>query len=985
MTNNFTAPSPRSPPVPLSPLRGSAEARLARTPPESTELPVRSAEELLHELQVHHLELEMQNETLRKAQINLERSRDRYLDLYSFAPVGYMTLNNACQITEINFTGASLLGVERSRLFNRLPDFFVVAADRERWKSCILAALKRDQTQPFDVTLERQDGSLCDVRVDCRRATSDNAKPSLLVTLTDVTERKKVEAALRESEERLNFALTATQDAVWDYDLASGMLKHNPRWSSLLGISDGLLEHRAELFFDKIHPDDKEAVHRWITACCRDDDSHRIEYRLRQSDGQYLRIADTGRVVKRRPGGQALRIVGAFSDISQRRQAEATSTFLGEALRQSRQPMLLADPDARITYLNPAFTALFGYRLRDLLGVPVTHMTAPRGVLLPDQGASERRAPATDAGSGTAEHLAWDGTLLPVAANVGTIRDEQGQLLGFVGSYTGQGLQGGEKSAGSLKFSLAVEQCVESIVITGTDSVIEYVNEAFVRKTGYSKAEAIGKTPRNLQSGKTPRATYNSLAKALANGHSWKGEFCNRRKDGSEHIEYARITPIRAADGRITHYLAAEEDLSEERCKGAEFAQYSKDSEDSIRIALRSKEQGLERDADDVANCAKNAFLANMSHEIRTPMNAMLGSVYLMRTDGVTGRQGKHLDRIDTAGKHLLNILNDMLDLAEMQAGGVVLEEADIFMPDLMSNITAIIAPQVSSKGLQLIIDSPPLAWHVQGDATRISQALLNLANNAVKFTATGAVTLRVRLLDETADSKHLRFEVADTGIGIAPDQLERLFSPFVQADSSSTREYGGTGLGLSITRFLAHLMGGDAGASSALGVGSTFWFTARLKTVRLAPAALQDAQEQEEDAAMILARDYGQKRLLLVEDDIVSQWVATELLGNASLQVCTAGDGRQALAALRQVSYDLILMDIQRPTMDGVDTAREIRKIPGYASVPIVAMTAPAFGTDQEECLAAGINDFLTKPLLPSVFYALLLKWFRHADQGKE
>jgi CheY-like chemotaxis protein len=346
-----------------------------------------------------------------------------------------------------------------------------------------------------------------------------------------------------------------------------------------------------------------------------------------------------------------------------------------------------------------------------------------------------------------------------------------------------------------------------------------------------------------------------------------------------------------------------------------------------------------------------------------------------MRRDGVTPKQAMQLDKIDTAAEHLLAIINDVLDLSKIEAGKLVLEEADFAVDSILATIGTLISPRANAKGLRLVMDTVYLPRPLRGDRTRLVQALLNYANNAVKFTEWGTVTVRTRLLEETADSMQLRFEVEDTGVGIAPDTLNRLFSPFEQVDCSTTRTYGGTGLGLAITRRLAQLMGGDAGATSEPGKGSLFWFTVRLKKSPLQPAGARPAAVPEKSEAM-LAREHAGKRVLLVDDDTTNREIALELLDDTGLVVETANDGQQAVSQARERTYDLILMDMRMPRMDGVEATTKIRAIPGRERVPIVAMTANAFSEDRRKCLQAGMNDFLSKPVMPGLLYATLLKW---------
>ena len=502
------------------------------------------------------------------------------------------------------------------------------------------------------------------------------------------------------------------------------------------------------------------------------------------------------------------------------------------------------------------------------------------------------------------------------------------------------------------KLSRAVEKSPIMVIITDVRGIIEYVNPEFVKTTGYSEEEAVGKNPRILNSGTHTPEFYNDMWTTIHAGKTWHGEFLNKRKNGELYWQSASIASILDAQGIITHFVSVMEDVTE-RKHNAEELQNAKEAAES-------------------ASRAKSAFLANMSHEIRTPMNGIIGLNYLMMQTQMTLKQKDYAAKIDSSARNLMRLINDILDFSKVEAGKVEIEKVEFGLDEVLYNLAQLTSFKATEKRLSFKVDlSPELPNRLVGDPLRLGQVLLNLASNAIKFTERGEVAVSVVPIVTTGSGITLRFSVSDTGIGLTPQQIKRIFEPFAQASSDTTRKYGGTGLGLAISTRLIELMGGNLEVRSVPNKGTTFSFSVRF-----------DRPSIEHKGTMLIQNIVAGRRALVIDSNDESRVTMARTLRQLSFDVVTAKSGEDALGVIKRMAenaaqgFDLVMIDFKLPGLSCVDTMLRIRSDLHNAIQPSIILVFSPESDELPDTLGeAEFDASLSKPVSRSALFDAIMK----------
>jgi len=887
-----------------------------------------------------------------EAKRKLRESEQRFRDLFEHAPSGVCVTGMDGRFIEVNAAFCRIMGYSERELLATSFDKLTYPDDREpsfRLRERLLN--DPDRSLEIEKRYLHSSGRLVWGRVKVSLLRSPDRPPCYVGHLEDITERKRAEEALRETEERFREVFEHAPFGMCLTGLDRRLIQVNAAFCRMLGYSEEELMGRSWVEFT--HPDDLTLSQEMCEQLRRNAD-HAVEaekrYLHRSGAVVWARIRIA---LLRGHDGEPSCYVAHVEDITERKRAEEVLRETEERFRILADGcpalMWVTDTEGGNRFINRAYREFFGATYEQVEGhkwQAVIHPDdAPGYARAFDLTVRERRSFNAEVRIRRA-----DGEWRWFACYAEPRLSPTGEFLGHVGlslditerKQGEQALQASEE-----KFRQLTENIHEVFWMMSPESgQVIYVSPTYETVWG-RPCDSLYRDSLAWTDEIVPddRDRAHAAFRRQSKGEAVESEYRIRTPDGQEKWIRDRAFPVRDAAGKLIRIAGIAEDISERK----------RYEEELIRARWDA----------DAANRAKSCFLANMSHEIRTPMNGVLGMLQLLRETDLTREQRQCLDVAQDSGWALMALIDQILDLAKVEAGKLVLEKLGFSPRETIENVVQLMRFQAREKSLNVHARvSAEVPDVLLGDAQRLRQVLMNLIANAVKFTERGEVAITVAVDSRAEATATLRFTVADTGIGIPLDRAAELFSPFTQADASTTRKYGGTGLGLAIAKQLVELMGGTLGVNSLEGRGSIFWFTA---VFDLAPAGRPQAAPEGREAGSrrldVKTPPASNARILVAEDNATNRDVALALLGKLGYKGSGVANGAEAVEALRHDRYDLVLMDCEMPVMDGFEATRRIRASAGPA-IPIIALTADAMAADRDRCLAQGMNDYLSKPV---------------------
>ena len=938
----------------------------------SQPLSLSETQKLIYELEVHQIELEMQNDELSIAIRDADIAAHKYLKLFEFAPTGYFTLSSEGEIFEINLCGATMLGKSRSHLTSRRFGLFISEGSLNVFNHFLDAIFKSKTRESCEVTILND--SINPTIVFLTGIINDNEN-ECLINAIDITVSKLTEESLQESEEKFRSSFMTSHDAFYIGSMDEGVIYEvNDVFEEVFGYSREETIGKSSLELNLYNnPQDRS---RMIAELKKNGFVKDMEMRGQKKNGELIFVLISVRIIQI---SKQKYILGVIRDISERKLSEEflqSSQEKYRAIFENIQDIYYqTNLTGIVLEISPSIKKFSEFEREEIIGYPVQNLYA---------NPEERQDLLFDIMAAGELHdyelriKTKSGKKKIVSINARLIFNSSGMPDHIDGSM--RDITRRKQAEDEVKkLQKAIENSNASVVITDNKGNIEYANPYFTQLTGYTREEYSGQNPNVLKSGYHSAAFYKELWKTINSGQTWEGEFYNRKKDGSHFWENAVISPVQNEKNEITHYVAIKTDITAAK----------KINEELINAKLRAEE----------SDNLKTAFLNNISHEIRTPFNGILGFLSILQSDDLTTAERIEYNSIINDSAHrLMNTINDIAEVSALQTNKITISESEITISTLIDDLTNHFTQDLNRKALSFTITNelPKNITFIYSDKLKLNTILNNLVSNAIKFTNLGTIGLEIRMKDshihyglnenqqisskESLDSRatnsvvpepEIEFAIRDTGIGIPENKLKAIFERFIQADSSNTRRFEGSGLGTTIAKAYVEALGGTIRVESKEGQGSLFSFTIPCRTESKEKIALQTRNPGKS------AHQVNLLKILIAEDDEASFMYLKMVIKPYTKELLIAKTGQEAVKLCsNNPDIDLVLMDIRMPVLDGNDATIQIRLI--NPKVIIIAQTAHALTSDNEKAIASGCNDYISKPIQKDQLITLIQKYFR-------
>ena len=976
-------------------LRKLAEEQLLRLNKDFDELTLQNAKQIFHELQVHQIELEMQNEELRKTQLELDDAREKYFGLYNLAPAGYLTISEKGLITEANLTAANLFGVTKNQLLRQPVSRFIMKEDQDIYYLKSKQLFETEKKQQFDIRMTQKKGLVFWAEFACVAVRANDGSLFCNTIIKNITERKQADEALKASEIRYRMLFETAKDGILILDANNGdILDVNPFMAEMLGYRDkdipgkkfwelGLFKdkHIAKLSFDtlKVNP-----YNRFEDLTLQAKDGHKKfvdfisnAYQIGQKQVIHCNLRDVTErkqaldeirkyrehleeLVKNRTAELVEKNALLKKEILKRKQANETIQQLASIVTYSNDAIIGETPEGIITSWNKGAEKLFGYTAKEILGRSVSFLVPPNyadevSMLL------EKISQGMQVKEHETMHAHKDGHLVSISITISPVKNSAGRIIGasiIAHDITKRKLAEEALTRERILMRTLIDSAVDQIYVKDTMCRFILANSNIAYFYGMKKPdEMIGKTDFDILPNEQAEKCYKEEQDILHSGKPLinKEETGNYLNGEKCWFSITKI-PLYNSENVVTGLVGINRDIT-----------IIKQAEENMQKAMKAAEE---------ANQAKSEFLANMSHEIRTPMNSIIGFSDLLYATVEDKKQRSQIDSIRNSSRNLLSIINDILDLSKIEAGKLNLEYNTVNLDNFITDIQDVFSQKLKEKeiffGIKKEADIPE---NLLMDEVRLRQILFNLIGNAVKFTDKGHITLTLGYVMKMNHKIDLNIKVEDSGIGIPKEQQQMIFEAFNQQDGQNIQKYGGTGLGLPITKRLAEMMGGKITVESETGKGSIF-------KIFLPDIEIAGFKESAKDEKIVNPKSiiFEEAKILIADDEQSNRKLLVDLLEYSPLILYEAENGKEAFDIAVKNLPDLIIMDLRMPEMNGYEATKKLKNQESTKLIPVIAISASAKKFSPDEKIPDMFNEFLVKPINLFDLVELLKKYLNYS-----